>query len=774
MTKGMKKVRVISFLCALLMVCSICVTTISTAVFADSSTPTTQPVPTTRTYTVRHVRQTLSGNYDDESLAEYETLTGNVGDMTQAIANRTYPGFQALIPEQVQIAPNGDITVSVYYARKKLTTYFHTGDSAQDFYLTYLYESTQTQPAQPTIPGKIFLRWVYQDSTGALQTWNAGVQPAEDMHVYAEYDIPFQSTYIVNYWYQNATDEVSFTDEQKTYSLFNTETKTQNVNSTVVYNGPQYDTTYRKYNQAKTDAENATKLVLADGSTVVNVYYDRPVMTITLVYYNFTTNTEERRESYHGIYGHKTDGIFSLDLTYLWSAPNNASSHYDKTPPTFTEQQFFNIDPYHLEFHARKLAVAPSPKKIHVIYHEQNPDGTWSRNPNNRIWDVDTLTYSKFSVYFPNTDAFNYSYYYWTNGVDDYTTDVNASNPDLTVYTGGSLIVVYNNNQVVNDYDGDGQTYMHIYKTRNKYNLHLENTDGTVLNLYYGEPLSNYQNILNNPARPSNVPAHYVFTGWYTTDTFKEGTKLKDNATMSNRDRFLYARWEEPRVNVTVVSNGATSVLPALVTIPKMSSVHKDIPNIPSKDGYWFDGWYKDPAFTQPFDINESIAYDMTIYAKWVGRKPTSWRIRYIDNQGRVLAQEDTGNDNLFTVLFRYGKLIPDYAVDYESKNLTLSSDQMNLLEFVYTYRVKTNWVTEDGTPIKERVYGTFGPEVFDGYVYLSTSTAINGDTTHVYRWVGISTPKTDDSFNISWYLCVFSVSMMGYLYIFVMRHKYQ
>ncbi|MBF1106795.1 MAG: InlB B-repeat-containing protein, partial [Solobacterium sp.] len=456
-----------------------------------------------------------------------------------------------------------------------------------------------------------------------------------------------------------------------------------------------------------------------------------------------------------------------------WSAPNNASSHYDKTPPTFTEQQFFNVDPYHLEFHARKLAVAPSAKKIHVIYHEQNPDGTWSRNPNNRIWDVDTLTYSKFSVYFPNTAAFNYSYYYWTNGVDEYTTDVNASNPDLTAYTGGSLIVVYNN-QVVNDYDGDGQTYMHVYKTRNKYNLHLENTDGTVLNLYYGEPLSNYQNILNNPVKPSNVPSHYVFTGWYTTDTFQEGTMLKENATMSSHDRFLYARWEEPRVNVTVVSNGATSLLPATVTIPMMSSVHKDIPNIPSKDGYWFDGWYKDPAFTQPFDINESIAYDMTIYAKWVNRKPTSWRIRYIDDQGRVLAQEDKGNDNLFTVLFRYGKLIPDYAVDYESKNLTLSSDQMNLLDFIYTYRVKTNWVTEDGTPIKETVYGTFGPEVFDGYVYVSTNTAINGDTTHVYRWVGISTPKTADHNQMAWYMAILCLSSLAVVSIAYMKKSYR
>ena len=770
----MKKFRVINFLCALLMVCSICISTISTVVFADSSTPTTQPVPVTRTYTVRHVRQTLSGNYDDETLAEYETLTGNVGDMTQAAATKTYPGFQALVPEQVTIAPDGDITVSVYYARKKLTTYFHTGDSAQDFYLTYLYESMQTTPVQPMIPGKVFVRWVYQDSTGALQTWNAGVQPAEDMHVYAEYDIPFQSTYIINYWYQKTTDSMSFTDDQKTYTLFNTETKTQNVNSTVVYNGLQYDTTYRKYNQAKTDAENATKLVLSDGSTVVNVYYDRPVMTVTLVYYNFDTNTEERRESFQEIYGHKTEGVYSLDEKYLWSAPNNPNSHFGKTQNTFKEERFFNIDDYHLEFHARKLAETPKDLKIHLVYHDQNKDGTWSEGTENRKKDIDTLSYSTFSLYFTNTASFNYAYYYWTNSADEYTTDVSASNPNLNSYISGSEIVIYRNGQVVNDYDGDGHSYIHVYLTRNKYNLHLENTDGTILNLYYGEPLSNYKNILDNPVKPNNVPAHYVFAGWYSTDTFREGTKMNDNATMSSRDRFIYAKWEEPNVNVTIVSNGATSTLPEIVTIPMMSSVRKDIPNIPSKDGYWFDGWYKDPAFTQPFDINESISYDMTIYAKWLNRKPTSWRIRYIDDQGRVLAQEDTGVDNLYTVLFRYGKLIPDYAVDYESKNLTLSSDQMNLLDFIYTYRVKTNWVTEEGTPIKERVYGIFGPEVFDGYVYVSTNTAVNGDTTHVYRWVGISTPKTADNSQMAWYMSVLCLSSLAVVSIAFMKKSYR
>ena len=112
--------------------------------------------------------------------------------------------------------------------------------------------------------------------------------------------------------------------------------------------------------------------------------------------------------------------------------------------------------------------------------------------------------------------------------------------------------------------------------------------------------------------------------------------------------------------------------------------------------------------------------------------------------------------------------------MDYESKNLTLSSDQMNLLDFIYTYRVKTNWVTEDGTPIKESVYGIFGPEVFDGYEYVSTNTAINGDTTHVYRWVGISTPKTADHNQMAWYMAILCLSSLAVVSIAYMKKSYR
>ncbi len=40
-------------------------------------------------------------------------------------------------------------------------------------------------------------------------------------------------------------------------------------------------------------------------------------------------------------------------------------------------------------------------------------------------------------------------------------------------------------------------------------------------------------------------------------------------------------------------------------------------PTDPTKDGYVFDGWYEDQALTIPFDFNEVIISDVTLFAKW-------------------------------------------------------------------------------------------------------------------------------------------------------------
>ena len=751
------------------LICSMLATALPAAVYATDPAPSIQTAPATRTYKVRHVRQSLDGTYNDESMAEYETLKGNVGQKTEATANRNYEGFQALVPEQVTIAPSGDITVSVYYARKEFTTYFKTGDPDQDFYETFLYGTNQSTPAQPNIPGKIFQNWEYVDESGVAHVWTPGVQPGKDMVVSAKYDVPFQASYRVNYWYQKSTDEVDLADDQKTYNLIDTEVKVQNVNTAVVYDTTARETKYMKYNSAKTAADNNGKTVSGDGETVVNVYYDRPVMTITKVYYNMDTNAEDHRESYRGIYGHSTKDVPVLDKKFRWTSPTDSQFSTENIISSFTERYKFMVDDYHIEFHARVLAPE-TVRKIYAVYHYQNIDGTWTRDMRKEKSLLETYSFSSFYYIFGNSDSYTNVFYYYTNSEDEFTTNVDASNPDLKPYTPNLHVDLVRNNQIIGDYDGDGVAYLHLYKKRNEFTLRFANADNNSVRLLFGTPLNSEISGISNPIKPANVPAHYVFAGWYTVSSMYDKTKLSDKATMPSRDMVLYAKWEEPHIKVTVEGNGATSALPSVIDIPKMGSVHKDLPTIPSKDGYWFAGWFKDANFTQPFDVNESISHDMTIYAKWVGRQQANWEIRYVDEAGRVLASSVTGIGNLYSVLFENALSIRDYAPDFASKNLTLSSaNDTNVLTFVYG-KIRTYWVTEDNHNLKDPEYGTKPAEKFEGYTLIRTYTAKNGDIIHLYRK---NVPNTGDSANIALFEAMLAMSALGLAALAIAKRKH-
>ena len=52
-----------------------------------------------------------------------------------------------------------------------------------------------------------------------------------------------------------------------------------------------------------------------------------------------------------------------------------------------------------------------------------------------------------------------------------------------------------------------------------------------------------------------------------------------------------------------------------------------------------------------------------------------------------------------------------------------------------------TQYVTEDGTTLKNKEYGVHEKETFDGYEYVTTRTEANGDTVHVYKKVTAPTP---------------------------------
>lgn len=55
-----------------------------------------------------------------------------------------------------------------------------------------------------------------------------------------------------------------------------------------------------------------------------------------------------------------------------------------------------------------------------------------------------------------------------------------------------------------------------------------------------------------------------------------------------------------------------------------------------------------------------------------------------------------------------------------------------------------TQYVTEDGTELKTKKYGVHEKDTFEGYEFVGTHTAVNGDTVHVYKKVTTPAPTPE------------------------------
>ena len=82
-----------------------------------------------------------------------------------------------------------------------------------------------------------------------------------------------------------------------------------------------------------------------------------------------------------------------------------------------------------------------------------------------------------------------------------------------------------------------------------------------------------------------------------------------DGSTISNSSKITQIH------TVTYELNGGSTDEDTTVDVENGNTLTK--PTNPTKDGYTFDNWYSDSAFTTVFDFSESITSDMTLYAKW-------------------------------------------------------------------------------------------------------------------------------------------------------------
>ena len=116
----------------------------------------------------------------------------------------------------------------------------------------------------------------------------------------------------------------------------------------------------------------------------------------------------------------------------------------------------------------------------------------------------------------------------------------------------------------------------------------------------------------NTVARPADpVREGYTFTGWFVD----AGCEVAyDFATPVTGNITLYAGWEEVvTYTVTFESNGGTSVPSQTVVSGGTASE----PSEPTREGYWFTGWFVDAACTSLYSFGTPVTADITLYAGW-------------------------------------------------------------------------------------------------------------------------------------------------------------
>ena len=199
------------------------------------------------------------------------------------------------------------------------------------FYMNSSEEQQPTvQPEDPTWTGYAFGGW-YEDEA-CTTPFEFGGLLTRNTTVHAKW-IPSDSSYRVIVWKQKTTDSVNAADADKTYDydfsdVIETGVKTGNLvylndSYTKIYgeNGTSTDTDkqYFTYNSEKSDAYIVVK---ADGSSVMNVYYDRKPMTINFYTwgrgYTYTPTTAESGTQY-GIYNDEYVELTHVDGDDIYS-----------------------------------------------------------------------------------------------------------------------------------------------------------------------------------------------------------------------------------------------------------------------------------------------------------------------------------------------------------------------------------------------------------------------------------------------------------------------
>lgn len=458
--------------------------------------------------------------------------------------------------------------------------------------------AASAKPANPTWKGHSFLYWSetkpQYDANGNLINspaefdFNQTLDNREgDVELYAVW-ANADTTYTVIFWKQKVTDDKNAST--KTYDYAGQETVEATSGSTVY--ASDYENQYTGFT-VDADKSDTSITVKADGSSVINIYFDRKLMTMQFYRngnntapnngYNWNQwNTSSNVTTYTGLYGQTL-----AQNGYTW--PSGTWSYYtsDSTMGMSYLGQFkfghadgIDVrDPDEVLLRAYRTSTTPS----YVLnYYLEQPDGTYTLDATGGgdiSWDTQSLTFT-FSEKYDGYNVTQYQRFYEEEGHYEWQLVWNGRRYELQqVWVEGGTRYVDTN--PVNTHSGQsvqlirswGSAYsMDIYYKLTEHQIKfLDSTDNTELknvtftnsganpvtngvgSVKYTAPLSNYQPP-ESIVPVSQYPGKVWDGKWYADKACT--VEFDWSQTMPNADVAVYAGWQDEWYRVEIDPNG--------------------------------------------------------------------------------------------------------------------------------------------------------------------------------------------------------------------------
>ena len=320
-------------------------------------------------------------------------------------------------------------------------------------------------------------------------------------------------------------------------------------------------------------------------------------------------------------------------------------------------------------------------------------------------------------TYYANTEGYGTSTaYYYVEGLDGKDKLFYENKSTGTGYTvtveefieiSGFTFNPDRSSKVGDDFNG-----AKFYYTRNSYNLRFYNHNGEIegssKTVKYEAPLSSYN---FTPDYPADLePNAYVFDGWYTTAGCYEGSKADLNTmTMPASDVILYAKWVPKTHTVKAyqtkdaLENGEDA-LHTYDNVPHGTTV-TPTPADPKRDPYKFVGWFyiSDTGEEKAYNFSMPVNRDLNLYAKWSSNTLMTYTVKYELENGTEIAPPTTGSALAGTTKTFNAKtgteLNEGYRTGYfpqvSSHSLTINIEGGNEFTFIYVARTEVTYTVK-------------------------------------------------------------------------------